>query len=155
MDIRQMLAAAVAGAMLVLTCAPDAVAQGRIAAAKSIRCSFPRAATGGWKKDGAPDATVASSALVLRFDAIDADDGTAQLRNGTMGSDVIVRLSGSYLHLMQMFRTGPLYTTTVFDKDPNSSTLKAVHSRHEYFPVPLAGSTSTPEQYYGECEILN
>jgi hypothetical protein len=55
---------------------------------------------------------------------------------------------------MQVFRTGPLYVTTVFDKDANGK-LKAVHSRHEYFAVPLAGATSSPEQYYGECEVVN
>jgi hypothetical protein len=54
---------------------------------------------------------------------------------------------------MQVFRTGPLYTTTVFDKDTDGR-LKAVHSRHEYFAVPLAGATSSPEQYYGECEVV-
>jgi hypothetical protein len=91
---------------------------------------------------------------VLRFDTIDADGGTAQLRNGTVGSEVTVRLAEGYLHFMQAFRTGPLYTTTVFDVGETSGKLKAVHSRHEYFSVPLPGATSSPEQYYGECEIL-
>jgi len=61
-------------------------------------------------------------------------------------------MADGYVHFMQVFRTGPLYTTTVFDKDANGK-LKAVHSRHEYFAVPLPGATSSPEQYYGECEI--
>jgi hypothetical protein len=30
-----------------------------------------------------------------------------------------------------------------------------MHSRHEYTDVSLPGYTSSPEQYYGECEILN
>jgi hypothetical protein len=30
-----------------------------------------------------------------------------------------------------------------------------VHSRHEYYPTALPGFTSSPEQYYGECEIMN
>ena len=136
--------------------AADATAQPRIAADKSLHCSFPRHAAGAWAKDGAPDATVKSAPpLVLRFDSIDPDSGTAQLRNGSVGSEVTVRLAEGYLHLMQSFRTGPLYTTTVFDVGAKSGTLKAVHSRHEYFSVPLPGATSSPEQYYGECEIVN
>jgi hypothetical protein len=70
-----------------------------------------------------------------------------------VGSEVTVRLAEGYLHFMQAFRTGPLYTTTVFDTGEKSGKLKAVHSRHEYFSVPLPGATSSPEQYYGECEI--
>ena len=54
---------------------------------------------------------------------------------------------------MQSFRTGPLYTTTVFDQETTHGKFKAVHSRHESFAMPLAGATSSPEQYYGECEI--
>jgi len=131
-----------------------AFAQSRVAGAKSLRCSFPRNATGTWTKDGVPEATVRSTALVLRFDSIEPESGTAQLRNGTVGSEVTVRLAEGYLHFMQAFRTGPLYTTTVFDAGERSGKLKAVHSRHEYFSVPLPGATSSPEQYYGECEIV-
>jgi len=146
-----MMAALVAGVAFVV---PPAAAQSRLTSAKSIRCSFPRMVAAAWKKDGAPDAAAKAASLVLRYESIDADDGTAQLRNGSMMSDVIVRASVGYLHFMQVFRTGPLYTTTVFDKDADGK-LKAVHSRHEYFTVPLAGATSSPEQYYGECEVVN
>jgi hypothetical protein len=132
----------------------DVPAQSRVAGAKSLRCSFPRNATGTWNKDDVPDATVQSAALVLRFDSIEPDSGTAQLRNGSVGTEVTVRLAEGYLHLMQAFRTGPLYTTTVFDAGEKGGKLKAVHSRHEYFSVPLPGATSSPEQYYGECEIV-
>jgi hypothetical protein len=129
-------------------------AQSRIASVKTLRCSFSTQAVGAWGKDGAPNATVHSAPLVLRFDSIDPDSGTAQLRSGTVGSEVTVRLAEGYLHFMQSFRTGPLYTTTVFDAGENGGKLKAVHSRHEYFAVPLPGATSSPEQYYGECEIV-
>jgi hypothetical protein len=132
----------------------DAAAQLRIATAKTLRCTFLVNAMGSWGKDGAPEASVRSAPLVLRFDSIDPDSGTAQLRNGTVGSEVTVRLAEGYLHFMQAFRTGPLYTTTVFDVGEKSGRLKAVHSRHEYFSVPLPGATSSPEQYYGDCEIV-
>lgn len=136
-------------------CAPELLAQSRIATAKTLRCSFPRNAMGTWTKDGMPEATVRSTALVLRFDSIEPDSGTAQLRNGSVGTEVTARLAEGYLHFMQSFRTGPLYVTTVFDVGDTSGKLKAVHSRHEYFSVPLPGATSSPEQYYGECEITD
>jgi len=133
--------------------APTAAPPSRLATAKGLRCTFPLNATGTWKKDGQPDAGVKTSSLILIFDSINADDGTAKLRNGTMESEVVVRSVTGYLHLMQSFRTGPLYTTTVFDKETSGGKFKAVHSRHEYFTTPLEGATSSPEQYYGECEI--
>ena len=133
---------------------PDAAAQGRLATVKPLRCTFARNATGSWSKAGPATAVIKPSTLVLRFDSINFDDGTAQLRTGEVANEVVAKMSEGYMHFMQVFRTGPLYTTTVFDKDANGK-LKAVHSRHEYFAVPLAGSTSSPEQYYGECEVVN
>lgn len=127
-------------------------AQEHLAKARGLRCTFPRNATGSWTKAGAASALLKPSTLVLRFDSINIDEGTAQLMTGSMGQEVTVKQVGAYLHFMQIFRTGPLYTTTVFDKDANGA-LKAVHSRHEYFPTPLAGATSSPEQYYGTCEV--
>jgi hypothetical protein len=135
--------------------APQAAPPSRLATAKGLRCTFPLNATGTWKKDGQPDAGLKASSLVLIFDSINTDDGTAKLRNGTMESEVVVRAVTGYLHLMQSFRSGPLYTTTVFDKESSGGKFKAVHSRHEYFTTPLEGATSSPEQYYGECEIKN
>jgi hypothetical protein len=128
-------------------------APGRTAAAKSLRCTFPIHATGTWGKDGPAQAGVTPASLVLLFDSINTDEGTARLRNGSVGSDLVARLSGGYLHFIQSFRSGPLYTTTVFDQETSGGKLRAVHSRHENFAVPLPGSTSSPEQYYGECEV--
>lgn len=143
-----------AGAIVLVLACGDAVAQPRIAGAKSLRCTFPRSSTGTWTKDGVPEGTVKPASLVLRFEAIDVETGIAQLRNGSVGTDVTVRLAEGYLHFMQAFRTGPLYTTTVFEAGAIGNKFKAVHSRHEFFSVPLPDATSSPEQYYGECEIL-
>src|SRR5690349_12631346 len=155
MHSRHIRAVVLTSALLITVAAvltPAALAQGRLASAKAIRCTFPRNATGSWTKTGAAMAVVKPSTLVLRFDSIDFDDGTAQLRTGKVANEVVAKMSEGYVHFMQVFRTGPLYTTTVFDKDADGK-LRAVHSRHEYFVTPLAGSTSSPEQYYGECEI--
>jgi len=153
-QIRTLVLTALVTMAFVYGLTANVAAQGRLAAAKALRCTFARNATGSWSKAGAATAVVKPSTLVLRFDSIDLDDGTAQLRTGKVANEVVVKMAEGYVHFMQVFRTGPLYTTTVFDKDA-SGKLKAVHSRHEYFVVPLAGSTSSPEQYYGECEVVN
>jgi hypothetical protein len=140
-------------AVTLLALAWPVTAQRGATPARNIRCSFSVNATGTWKKDGSAEAAVNSAKLVLQFDAINADEGTAQLRNGSVGSEIIVRSAEGYLNFIQSFRTGPLYTTTVFDKETTGGKLKAVHSRHEYFATPLPGATSSPEQYYGECEV--
>jgi hypothetical protein len=129
-------------------------AQTRLASAKTMRCSLQRQSTGTWDKDGVAAADVKPASLTLRFESIDGDAGTAQLRNGAVSTEVTVRLAGGYLHFMQAFRTGPLYTTTVFEAGATGGKYKAVHSRHEYFTTPLPGATSSPEQYYGECEAI-
>jgi hypothetical protein len=131
-----------------------AVGQTGLADAKSIRCAFQRQATGSWGPDGPPDTAAKPASLVLRFESIDTDAGTAQLMTGSAGSEVTIRLAEGYLHFMQAFRTGPLYTTTVFETRASGGRFKAVHSRHELFSVPLPGATSSPEQYYGECEVM-
>ena len=65
----------------------------------------------------------------------------------------MARLTEGTLHLMTIDNAGPLYVTTVFDKETPGGKLKAVHTRHEYTDVSLPGFTSRPEQYYGECEV--
>jgi hypothetical protein len=133
---------------------PIIAAQGRLAVAKSLRCRFSLSATGRWETDGTPKFAVAPARLTLLFDEIDPDDGTAHLRNGAVSTEVVARQSGSYLHLMQLFKTGAMYTTTVFDQEATRGAFRAVHSRHESFTVPVPGATSAPEQYYGECQIV-
>ena len=143
------------GLLVVITVAPPiAMAQGRLATAKSLRCRFSLSATGRWEPDGTARSTLAPTKLTLLFEAIDADDGTARLRTGAVAADVVARQSGGYLHLMQVFKTGAMYTTTVFDQEATRGAFRAVHSRHESFAVPLPGATSTPEQYYGECQVV-
>jgi hypothetical protein len=150
-----MLVTAAAAWLVARPFAPIVAAEGWTASARSLRCTFAINATGTWKKEGAPAATVTPTTLVLIFDSINIEEGTARLRSGSVGSDLVAKLSSGYLHFIQSFRTGSLYTTTVFDHETRPGRLKAVHSRHEFYAVPLPGSTSSPEQYYGECEVLN
>jgi hypothetical protein len=140
-------------ALMTVSASSSIGAQGNAANAKSLRCTFPLNATGTWNATGSPNAVVKETKLVLIFDSINTDEGSAELKNGSVGTGITVQLAGGNLHFIQAFRSGPLYVTTVFDKEPSGGKLKAVHSRHEYLRVPLEGATSSPEQYYGECEI--
>ena len=146
-------------ATFIVTATALAVAQPgapvRIATVTALRCTFKLSAVGGWQKAGAASAAVKPSTLVLRLEAIDTDSGSAQLKTGSMTSEITVKLAGGYLHFMQAFRTGPLYTTTVFDNPQAGTPFKAVHSRHEYLTTSVPGTTSSPEQYYGECEAVS
>jgi hypothetical protein len=156
MTLRYAAAAAIASTLLLNSVSPRSVrAQGKAATAKSLRCEFSLSTVATWNGAGTAEAALKPSKLVLRFDSINADEGTAELKNGTVGTGITVQLAAQNLHFIQSFRSGPLYVTTVFGLETAGGKLKAVHSRHEYFKTPLEGSTSSPEQYYGECEILD
>ena len=122
----------------------------RLAAAGSLDCSFTLIATGTWT-DGDPEADVDAATLSFRFEAIDTAGATAEVIGPFGPSHIITRLTGDYLHFLQMFSSGPLYTTTIFDRETEDGRLMAVHTRHEYTDVSLIGFTSRPEQYYGDC----
>jgi len=127
-------------------------ARDKLAAAKTVKCNFSVFATGSWK-DGEAQGELKTAKLVVQFTEINTDEGTARMVSGFGNYDIIVRLSEGALHFIQAFRAGPLYTTTIFDKESRDGKLKAVHTRHEYADVSLPGFTSRPEQYYGECEV--
>jgi hypothetical protein len=90
----------------------------------------------------------------MQVDSINTDEGTAEFKNGYGKYDIIVRYQEPYLHFIQSFLNGPLYTTTVLEKKAANGKWKAMHSRHEFTDFALVGFTSSPEQYYGDCEIL-
>lgn len=132
-------------------------AQGTVDLAKAtqIRCTFPLVTVSTWGREGVEAKTkTASPVVVQEFEAINADEGTAQLKAPVGKYDIIVRYAQGYLHFIQSFYNGPLHVTTVLDKKTASGKLKAMHSRHEVTDFALPGFTSSPEQYIGECEIL-
>ena len=131
---------------------PSAAAQNRLGTAKSVTCTFKVMATGGWT-EGDAAAEVADSTLSLQFVSIDTDSATAEAVGSLGPSHIITQLTGYYLHFMQIFRAGQLYTTTIIDRDTGDGKLMAVHTRHEYTDARVFGFTSQPEQYYGECEL--
>jgi hypothetical protein len=148
---------ALAIAVVLLATAVSSHAQdvkGKLGTAAVIKCTFSVVTSSSWSPTAA-EAKTKPSNLTLQFEGIKADEGTAELKSTFGGKyDIIVRYSEGYLHFIQSFLDGPLYTTTVLEKKTASGKLKAVHSRHEYTDVALPGFTSSPEQYIGECEIL-
>lgn len=144
---------ATAAALLVaaLAASPGAFAQD-LYDATALDCSFTVIATADWS-EGEADASVEPSTLSLRFEEIDADGATAAIVGPYGASHIIVRQTGDYLHLVQMFTVGPLYTTTVIDRETADGRRMAVHTRHEYTDTRLVGFTSRPEQYVGDCAV--
>ena len=126
--------------------------QQRLAAAKTISCTFSALATGTWK-DGVPAIDVTAKTLTLKFTNVNLDEGTADADNAFGGSFISVRRSNDYLHLMQVQGAGPLYTTTILAKESKDGRLLAVHTRHEFTDVRLPGYTSRPEMYLGDCAV--
>jgi glycerophosphoryl diester phosphodiesterase len=124
-----------------------------LASAKGLKCSFQVMALS-TLRDEPPKAEVKPATLVMEFEEINADEGSARLKAGFGQYDIAVRYAQGYLHFIQSFRDGPVYVTTVLDQKTPGGKLKAMHSRHEYTAVSLPGYTSSPEQYYGECEVV-
>ena len=116
-------------------------------------------ATGTWDK-GTPSAEVKPATLSMQFDAIDTQEGTANVGDVSTISagapHLIVRLIEDNLHFLAMNSSGSVYLTTVFsDRDSVAAgKFKAVHTRHEFTQVRLTSFTSRPEQYYGQCEVM-
>ena len=125
-----------------------------------LKCTFTQKALGSWDKDAVPSVEVTPAKLSMVFDAIDTQDGTANVIDVTApdagAPHITVRLLANNLHLMAMNISGSVYLTSVFaDRDSRvGGAFKAVHTRHEYTATRLTGWTSRPEQYYGQCEIV-
>lgn len=124
--------------------------QQRLADVKSLTCTFSVVATGTWTA-GAPSAAVTPAQIKVAFTNVNIDEGTADSDTGFGGGFIVVRRASEYLHLMQVYSSGPLYTTTVLAKETTTGRLMAVHTRHEYTDVRLPNITSRPEMYLGEC----
>ena len=106
-----------------------------------------------------PSAEVTPATLSMQFDAIDTQEGTANVTDVSTSAagapHITVRLLSDSLHFLAMNISGSVYLTTVFaDKDRAGGKFKAVHTRHEFTAIRLTGWTSRPEQYYGQCEAI-
>ena len=123
----------------------------RLRTVRTLACTFTVMANGTWTNDR-PEAALDSSTLAFRFESINTDEASADVL-GRFGSvPVVAQATADYLHFIQVLAEGPLYSTTVFNRETTGGRLLAVHSRHEYQNVQRRGFTSRPEQYYGDCE---
>jgi hypothetical protein len=124
----------------------------RLAAATSLECRFTTLAASSWE-NGVPKTEVLPKELKLTFGKVNVDEGTADANSQFGDFYVAVRFSNGYLHLMQMFSSGPLYTTTVMARETTDGRMMAIHTRNEYTPATVPGFTSRPESYFGDCAI--
>ena len=94
--------------------------------------------------------------LAVVFNAINAMDGSANLKGGTGNLLITVMLLGGNLHLVVTNPGGQVYLTSVSASESRPGFYRAVHSRHELTEtaVVIPGYTSRPEQYIGECAIV-
>lgn len=127
---------------------------GTLETATNIECAFSLMSLGAWG-DAAAEAELQEADLVLEFQNVNADEASAELASGFGIYDIVVRYAPGYLHFIQSFRDGPLYVTTVLENEAPAGGLMAMHSRHEHTDFALPGFTSSPEQYYGECRVLD
>jgi hypothetical protein len=126
----------------------------RLAAATSVDCRFTTMAGGSWDK-GVPKTELLAKELKLGFAKVNIDEGTADASTRYGDFYVVVRFSNGYLHLMQMFSNGPLYTTTVLAQETTDGRMMAIHTRLEYSPATVPGFGTRPETWYGDCAIGN
>jgi len=130
-----------------------------LAEVQRLKCSFTLLATGTWD-NGVPSAEVTKAGLSMEFEAIDTQEGTANVGDvSTLSAGaphITVRLLNDNLHFLAMNSSGSVYLTTVFsDRDSRAGgKFKAVHTRHEFTQIRLTSFTSRPEQYYGYCESV-
>ena len=144
--------AALAAATCMPASAQNRALQRQLQNADRVDCTFSTLVTGDWEGDETT-AAAEPTELTAAFVDILIDEGTAEAEGRFGASFIVVRQSQTYLHFMQMLRSGPLYLTTVLAEEASDGKMKAIHTRHEYSPTKVPGFTSRPEMYLGECAV--
>ncbi len=146
------LLAALAAAISLPASAQNRALQRQLQNADRVDCTFSTLVTGDWE-DNETTAAAEPTELTAAFVDILLDEGTAEAEGRFGASFIVVRQSQTYLHFMQMLRSGPLYLTTVLAEEASEGKMKAIHTRHEFSPTKVPGFTSRPEMYLGECAV--
>ena len=123
-----------------------------LAQVRSLKCTFPVAATGAWKGGVAQPPQTRTEETAFEVDSIDAQEGSARL----VAADpvyITALLTASSMHFMERTLQGSLTVTTVFSLESVPGKFRAVRSRHDYLKMSLPGYVSEPtvSQHYGEC----
>jgi len=134
--------------------APSLTLYERLEGTTALECRFTVMSAGSWE-GATPKTEVTAKELNLTYENVNVDEGTADANSQFGDFYVAVRYTTGYLHLMQMFRSGPLYTTTVLARETADGRMMAIHARHEYTPTSVPGFTSRPEMYLGDCAVTN
>ena len=83
-----------------------------------LKCTFTHKALGTWDKDLSPAVEMTPAKLSMVFDAIDTQDGTANVIDVTApdagAPHITVRVLANNLHFLAMNISGSVYLTTVF-----------------------------------------
>ena len=120
-----------------------------LAAAKTVRCSFPKYAATRWI-DGTPETILGADELSFDIDAINLKTRTARIVAGRANVLVSASLSTTGLNIIEQTPIGNFILTTVFNGGQDGTAFRAVHSRHLGDPVELPA----PSQYFGSCQIV-
>jgi hypothetical protein len=126
--------------------------QARFTSVRRLQCVFTAAAGGVWQGGTAAVRPRSEVLLRLDIDAIDAQDGTATMRDvPESAAHLVAQFSGWTLHVIQTDGTGGLSVTSVFARESRDGKLKAVHSRANYLPGGTPDVEPSAQQFYGEC----
>jgi hypothetical protein len=122
-----------------------------LAQVKGLKCRFPAATSAVWK-DGQPQAQTKTQDMRFDISAIDVQDGTAEFLGTAGRAYVTAVLSGWSLYFVES-AVGQLNVTTVFAQESSPKKLKAVHSRHGYLQMQVAGLSPSRRLATTACDI--
>jgi len=121
----------------------------------AFSCRFSLKTVVTWS-DSEPSAEIVRDALSFQLKDVNPDEGTARLTETTGDRRIVSRVSGSNLYFLDIRPDGTLTTTTLFEKGPKETRLRAIHSRTHYYRYVGPDFVSVPEveQFYGFCEAV-
>jgi hypothetical protein len=126
-----------------------APAPSSLAAAKTVRCTFPKYAATRWI-EGTPETVMGTDQFAFEIDAINLKARTARVVAGTASVLVSASTSQTGLNIIEQTPIGNFILTTVFTGGRDGASFRAVHSRHLGDPADLPAVS----QYFGSCEIV-
>ena len=139
----------VAAAVSPLVLAQQEQGAGPLAAAQSLTCSFPTAATTLWR-GGSPETTTGEQTFGFQIDAIDVKRRTARIVGSSGSAEASAFLTSTGLNVIEQTPIGNFILTSVFSAGGTEGRLIAIHSRH----VGDRAATPNASQHYGTCEVV-
>jgi hypothetical protein len=116
---------------------------------RSLKCSFPAAATTEWR-NGAPVTVTANEEFGFEIDTINIQRRTARIVGSRGTAEASAFLTDTSLNVIEQTPIGNFILTSIFTAGGDGTRLMAVHSRH-------LGDLAAPpsaSQYYGTCDVV-